>query len=484
MADPLQTRQPEVGFRPRVTRLIWIVGFVMVALIAALTALELAVLSQRALGGGPKAMAWAAGALFLLGAAWAVVMWGRGPLRSHPLATGLAVVLLTRLVDIALVNPPLASDFAVYYRLGTQISQVGPILDKVPTGYPTALAAVFAPFGAQTLYGQLLNCAMGLATAALVYDIAQRLWGPASARWSLWLFALAPTQILMTGVLASEPLYGLLLCLAIWLSIRLGARWILAAVAIGAVLAASNYVRPTSPALVPAFVAVFFIASYKPKVATLASVALVACFLVLLAPVAVWSEQTKGELSISPSNYGGWSLLVGTDSARTGQYNPDLVSQVGGTPGTPDFDRRAGQLAVERLRKNPGKLVPLAIQKFPIMWAADTYGVLYTIGIGSDSGHPSESKGLLVASQAAYLVLVTLCAIGLWALRSAVPPTVLLILLMVLALALVHTFLEIEPRYHSFVVPLLCIPAGYGATSVRSVRLPWNDRATPAVARF
>ena len=457
----------EVGLRARLTRLIWGAGLAMAIVVAVLSGVELAVLAQRAAFGGPKTIVWTMAAGLLLFAAWAAVKWNRGPLRTHPLASVLAVILITRLLDIVLVSAPLESDFLTYYNLGTQIAQTGPMLDRVPTGYPTALAVVFAPFGAQPVYGQLLNCAMALLTAALVYDIARRVWGADSARWATWLFALAPSQILMTGVLASEPAYGLLLTFAIWISVRLGPRRILAGLAIGAVLAASNYVRPTSPALVPAFAILLFLIA-RLRVATLASVAMVACFLVLLLPVAVWSEQTKGELSISPSNYGGWSLLVGTDSARTGQFNPDLASQVEGVLGTPEFDRRAGQLAVDRLRQNPAKFAPLAIEKFPIMWAADTYGVLYTLRIGSESDHPSESKGLLVVSEAGYLAIVAFAAYGLWTLRSAVPPTATLIVLLMLALAVVHTLLEIEPRYHSFMVPLFCILGGYGVSAFGS----------------
>ena len=458
----------EARLRARATRLIFGIGLAMAVAVAVLSGVELVVLAQRAAFGGPKTIVWTAAACLLLIAAWAAVKWNRGPLRTHPLATVLAVIIVTRLLDIALVSAPLESDFLTYYNLGAQIAQTGPLLDRVPTGYPTALAVVFAPFGAQPVYGQLLNCVMALVTAALLYDIALRIWGADSARWAAWLFALAPSQILMTGVLASEPAYGLLLTLAIWISVRLGPRRILAGLAIGAVLAASNYVRPTSPALVPAFVVLLFLVA-RFRVATLASVAMVGCFLVLLLPVAVWSDQTKGELSISPSNYGGWSLLVGTDSAHTGQFDPDLASQVEGVLGTPEFDRRAGQLAIDRLRKNPAKFVPLAIEKFPIMWAADTYGVLYTLGIGQDSDHPSESKGLLVVSGAGYLAIVAFAAYGLWAMRSAVPPTATLILLLMLALAVVHTFLEIEPRYHSFMVPLFCILGGYGVSAFGSV---------------
>jgi 4-amino-4-deoxy-L-arabinose transferase-like glycosyltransferase len=336
------------------------------------------------------------------------------------------------------------------------------------------LGAIYALLGAHPIYAQLLNCGIAVATAALVYDTTRRLWDDSTARWALWLFALAPAQILMTGVLATEAPYGLVLMFALWLAVRLDSGRLAYALAIGALLAISNYVRATSTALIPAVAALPFVAAIRLRAATAWAAVLVVTFLIVLIPVAVWNEQKQGELSISPSNYGGWSLLTGTDPKNNGQYDADLIAVVGGTPGTAAFDQRAGQLAIERLRAKPAQFIGLAIKKFPFMWAMDDYGVSYTFGT-EDPTNPDASAALLLVSQAAYLAIVGLALLGLWRIRSDMQPVVVASLLILATLVVVHSFLEIEPRYHSYVVPIFCILAGPGAASLRVPRR-WTRR--------
>jgi hypothetical protein len=419
-------------------------------------------------------IAWVGCSVAIAAVLWGVVIWNRGPLRTHPLATGLVVVLIARLIDVAVTPAPLVSDFLRYNDLAVQISQHGPDFAPVPTGYPMVLGAIYALLGAHPIYAQLLNCGIAVATAALVYDTTRRLWDGSAARWALWLFALAPAQILMTGVLATEAPYGLVLMFALWLAVRLGSGRLASAVAIGALLAVSNYVRATSTALIPAVAALPFVAAIRLRAATAWAAVLVVTFLIVLIPVAVWNEQQQGQLSISPSNYGGWSLLTGTDPKNNGQYDADLIAIVGGTPGTAAFDQRAGQLAIERLRAKPAQFIGLAIKKFPFMWAMDDYGVSYTFGT-EDPTNPDASAALLLLSQAAYLAIVGLALLGLWRIRSGMQPVVVASLLILATLVVVHSFLEIEPRYHAYVAPIFCILAGPGAASLRVPRR-WTRR--------
>jgi hypothetical protein len=451
-------------------RAIWALGMLLLAAIVAWSAFELYRFASQALTGlDTHRIAWLGGSIAVAAAMWGAVVWNRGPLRTHPLATGLVVTMVARLIDVALVPAPLTSDFLRYHELAVQISQHGPTLAAVPSGYPMVLGAIYAVLGAQPVYAQLLNCLIAVATAALVYDMAQRLWDGRAARWALWLFALAPAQILMTGVLATEAPYGLVLMFALWLAVRLGSGRLSAALAIGALLAISDYVRATSTALVPALAALPFVASIRLRASAVWAAALMFAFLVVLVPVVIWNEQQRGELSISPSNYGGWSLLVGTDPANNGEYNAELIGLVGGTPGTPEFDRRAGQMAIERLRANPLGFVQLTFKKFPRMWAIDDYGVFYTLGT-SNPPNPDASAALLLLSQAAYLAIVALALGGLWRVRSALSPAVVAMVLLLATLVVVHSFLEIEPRYHAYVVPFFCVLAGPGAAALQVPR--------------
>lgn len=463
------------------TKLIVGAGILLLTAITIFAIVELARDTRASLlDGGLRGLVWAIGSVAIALALWLVVLSGRGPLRTHPLASGIVFVAASRLVDVALVAAPLQSDFKGYHDLAVQISQQGPIFADIPAGYPMVLGAIYAVFGAQPLYAQLLNCVIAVATAALLFDVTRRLWGGRAGIWALWLFALAPSQILMTGVLATEAPYALLVLLAIWIAVRLGSRRLAIALAIAGVLGASNYVRATTPVLIPAFAALPFFSTARLRIAVACAGLLVLGFLVVQTPLVIYNEQTKGELSISPVTCGpGWSLLVGTDPDHTGEYNSALIEVVGGSC-SPEFDRRAGQIAVERLKAQPLRFARLAIQKFPHMWALESYGYFYTFGTspGSDK---DAGRALLLLSQATYVAIVGLAALGLWRVRSAVPPVVVTILLALVALVAVHTFLEVTPRYHAYFVPLFCMLAAPGAATLRLPHLP-GARRIPATA--
>ncbi len=411
-------------------------------------------------------------------ALWAVALSNRGPLRTHPLASALVFVAASRLITVALVPAPLQSDFLSYHNLGVEISQHGPMLSSIPTGYPMALGVVYALFGPQVVVAQLLNCAIAVAIATLVFDITQRLWDRRAAVWAIWLFALAPSQILMTSVLGSEAPYCLLLMLSFWLAVRFGWRRLAVAVAIAGLLGASNYVRVTTPAIIPAFALVPFLGAVPFQRAAFWAALLVGGFLVMQAPVIVWNEQTKGELSIPPSDFGGWSLLVGTDPAHGGSYDADLLKVVGVPNTSPDFDKRALQIAIDRLRAHPIQFVALAVRKFPRMWGLENYGEYYTFGT-SPGSNQDVGQGLLAVSQVTYLAITALAAVGLWLMRRSPPVVVLAIVVAVASVAAVHTFLEIEPRYHAYFVPLFCVLAGPAGAALRLPRLRGARGAAP-----
>ena len=473
MTDETATTNPQRGRLVSATiRAVWVLGMLLVGAFAVLSVYSLGVYAKEVVGGiSATRVAWVGVALLVAAAVWALVIWNRGPFRTHPLVVGLLAIVVTRLLDVSLIGAPLVSDFANYHQLAIQITQHGLILAPVPTGYPTALAAVYYVFGSNPVNGQFLNCVIALLTGTMLFDVARKVFGDRAGAWALWLFALAPSQILMTGVLGSEAPYGLLLMAAIWISVRLGSRPLLAAICIGCLLAASQYVRATTPVLIPAFMLIPFLApAAKLRPAAIAAGVIVAAFLICLLPVVAWNEQTRNELSIAPSYYGGWSLFVGTDPARSGEFNSNLFAEVPGTPGTPEFDSNAQALAIKRLESKPIQFVELAIRKFRLMWGPDNYGVSWSVGTSQPS-NKDESVTFLLFSQAAYVGILGLAVLGLWQIRRAPPTTVVVVIVMIAALAVAHSFVEIQPRYHAFVVPMLCIIAGAGGAALRFPRL-------------
>ena len=131
--------------------------------------------------------------------------------------------------------------------------------------------------------------------------------------------------------------------------------------------------------------------------------------------------------------------------------------------GSPDFDRRALALAMAKIRENPVGVAALMVRKVPGMWADESYGVKWVF-------HPKNPRALemtsattrrllTLASQAVYACLTVMAAVAV--LRRRQPDQALLLMILIfLAVAAVHLVVEIQPRYHAYLVPLMCVIAG------------------------
>jgi hypothetical protein len=86
-----------------------------------------------------------------------------------------------------------------------------------------------------------------------------------------------------------------------------------------------------------------------------------------------------------------------------------------------------------------------------------------------NQGRTTTRVGVLRCSLAGvtYAVVLGLALVGLLSERRRRHPVVLSLLLIVGGVAALHTFAEIQPRYHSYLVPLFCILAGQGVAVVR-----------------
>lgn len=462
-------RQPVGRLARLARRVVWALGLVFFAGVALAATVVLGyemLLAGRAAGIIPVAITLAA----VVGLT-ALGIIQPAPMRSHPLATGLAVLAVSRLVAVALIPSPVFSDFHTYHRLAIEFTALGPVWHDRPPGWPAVLGVGYAIFGPNPVVGELMCLSMAVVTGWLVYDIGLRTFGQRGAALALWLYAIAPAQVVYIVVLGSEALYATLLAAAVWAVVRFGWIGLLAGAAAGALLGAGQYVRAETPAFVAAFLAAAILQSGRPARLGRVAVALVISFVVVLAPVIAHNLETQGEVSVSTSHWQGWSLLVGTATGNEGGFDPELAKAVGGQPGSIEFDKRAMSLAVAHIRDDPLGVAFLAVRKVRRMWATDNYGVQWPFNPKAPAAAlmaPSVPPLLRVASQAAYAMVVLMAAVSLLRQRT-IGSTVLLILLIFLASAAAHTVLEVQPRYHAYLVPLMCVLAG-GCLPIRAGR--------------
>ncbi len=452
--------------RPRLAAVIWVAGSTLLCLITltALFGLPTAI-GQMWPGitvgsGAAWVAALVAAFVAVLAGLMMVVDWAARPGRSTwvILVNGLALVAVIRLVVIALVHPALVSDWLFYHHLAVAISTGGSWFSIVPTGYPIMLASLYAVLGPYPIIGEFLNLALALWTAAMLFVLARHRFGNGAAAAAVYLFAIVPSQVLMTTVLGTEVAYGAFIATAVAVAVVGGRRAAPWTAALGVVLALSQYVRSTSDILLPAFVAFLWLQHRSAATALRRSVLLVAVFLLVMIPAIVVNVAAGAGATVATSRYGGWSLLIGLNQQKIGHYNGPDIKLVGLTAGTVAWERRATRLALHRLVADPSATAQLVVRKFPLFWGADDYGALW---VALPPGNVAQPMGRteIMASQIGYAAVLVLALLGLLRWRGRRGPTELLIVLLIGTVAVLHSFVEIQTRYHSYLVPLLCVLA-------------------------
>jgi hypothetical protein len=282
---------------------------------------------------------------------------------------------------------------------------------------------------------------------------------------------MSPGPAAFSALLASEPLHTALFVAAFGLAlVALDRGWV-AWLGVGTLLGLSQYVRPAGLVIVPAFVLLPFLLDLPRRRAAVAALSLLIAFGIVLAPSVAWQYQRYGRVSLSTSNFDGWSLLVGLNLNSLGQYNREDLALVNAPNASVEFRDRSYRLAIERLSQHPEWVGLLAAPKFGLMWGVSTYGATLTLD-PEPPGHGRARAALTALSQVGYTTLALLAAAWLWTRRHRRDGLGLLALLTLESVALAAVFLEVQPRYHAFFEPILCLFAGASVALLAD----WTDR--------
>jgi 4-amino-4-deoxy-L-arabinose transferase-like glycosyltransferase len=448
----------------RISALVWTVGLFVVGLIAIQASLALLLRLRQIAIHFPGDAGRSGLALTFLGvvasavAIYAVARLGR---RSNLTAfvVGMALLIGLRLVAILLIDAPQHNDPLFQNQLALGVLKGQCCFSHRPMGYPIALGVAYAAFGTHIAVAEILNLAFATATGALLYDLVRREWGAAPAAGALAIYAVMPSQILLTPVTLSETMYGFVLTATVWAALMPRARrWIAAATA-GILLGLSQYVRPTSMALLPALLLVPVLGGTGLRRILTYAALTIAVFVAVLLPVLEFNLRAHNDLSLSTSAYAGWSLYVGTNQKFDGQWNREDAARLAKFPGDSTWDRSevAGREGIKRIIDDPAGFAALVVRKFNVLWGNENYGPDYAIG-PTFNGRVKPSLRLL--SHVLYIGLLLLTLLALVTDRDRRPTTASVILVMVVTVVAVHVFVEVTGRYHAYVIPLLCALAG------------------------
>lgn len=412
---------------------------------------------------GLRGLAFTGGTL-VLALAGLVVAFRAGRSRRVEIVavgTGLALLVGLRLAFVAAVDAPLIADWLKYHQLALQVLDGGALVSDRPMGLPILMAAVYRVAGVDPRYVELVNAGAALATGLVVHHVARRAWGPRAGAVALVLYAIAPAQVLMTSLFSTETLYGLALVVVV--ALVAGAQP--ARALTGAfVLSVSQLMRTTSVALAPVtwFLAVRWRRPGQP--AAIAGLLAVAGLTLGLLPVLV-GTTLSGRPSMASSSHVWWTLYIGANQETGGKWNEADMGRVGGTAGTPESDRLARQLALERIGADPLGTAALYVRKVPTTWGDARYATRWVFLAMPDPDARTVGVAALLSS-IGWAATTTLAAAGAWLDRRRAARATVLVAAMVASMVLAHAVLEASARFHDPTVPILSVVAGVGLVRV------------------
>lgn len=407
----------------------------------------------------------------------AVARIGDGPVmrRRIAIAIGFGVLLAVRLAVAGRYDGVIDGEVKEYRELTAGVLDGDCCFGDRPMGYPMVLALATRLLGAGQLPVIALNLLFAVASGALVLSLSRRLYGARIGAVALFLYACWPAGALMVVTTLPHTAYELMVLLAAWSALATRPGWRGSALT-GLVLGLSQYLRPSTPILIPAYlVARLWPGTTVRRALTGTAIPIVAAFLVVLLPVVDHNLRTHGEASISTSSFGGQGMYVGTDQRSDGHWSEENYAEFLALPGVTAWAKsvEAGRLAQARIAADPVGFGLLALRKQAILWGTERYGVQYGIKRElADAPARPAATAPLVTSGLFYAVVMLGAAAGLLLLRRRPDGLLLLAVGMVVTLAVAHAFVEVRDRYHSYVV-LLLLPFAAIAITAALQRVGW-----------
>ena len=394
------------------------------------------------------------------------------------LVLGLLVLLAVRLTAVLLIEAPTSPDGSAYQKTALRMMGEGFFFWYRPTGYPFLLAAAYQALGERSLAYELLNLTFVMAGGWLLFDLAKRLAGRQAAIVALVAYAVMPGLLLLTPVRLTDTVYATLVIAVCWAGSRTSGSGMLWAVVAGLLVAASQYVRPTGPLLLAALLVAALASATTWRRWILSAAAMVLTFVIAMLPAFAHNLTAYGDLSPSTSSYGGWSLYMGTNQASNGGWNATDAAFIHALPGSLwEQSAQAGRLGMERIAVDPLGFAGLAVRKFAVMWGREDFVVQYGMDFRLVGGPQGIEAGVNLLAQFAWLgLLLSVAAALLMMRRQRSPhPIVLVAMCIVLAEAVLHLFVEVKPRYHAHLEPLLLLIAATAVARWATRGWSWKE---------
>ena len=401
-------------------------------------------------------------------------------------------------------------DVAVMLKNGTILTQSNnEYISLFPNtfGYSFILSLVLRIFGENPQVPLYFNAIISAGAAVISYYIGKLLFGRRIGLVVLLLSMFIPSQILYTSVNGSEALFTVVVYLAALLILYVQKKYnpesssvvniIILFFVSGALIAVSAAARPMGFILLIAVIITLLSTSEKVDSKILGKKPFAYIYMsrgwlkastvvlgYLLLTVLI-NTGIKGTIDKDISTAAGYSLLVGLDINHDGGYSEESMNYLYDTyrqTGDPNAANQAClNLAVQRFKQNPAGILKLFAKKISLLWADDQYGV-------TTNYVTLENQKLLTAqrvnqlntlskySNIYYIFLLFYSSVGvIMLLLKKERNNVYLIIIFFIGIFALHLFVEVQNRYHYYMLNSFAIFAASGIYMLKKDKKVENE---------
>lgn len=375
------------------------------------------------------------------------------------------------------------SDFQYYHEAALALSQGIPTVTK-NMGF-TLLLSLGYRFYPSILTGKIINAIASTLSILLVYRIGSKLINPKTGLIAAFLFIILPSEVIMVSVLGSEVVVTTIGLIIVFYLFRIDeSRFKYIALFLfiaGLFYGLAMTVRSSFLFYFPAIALYIFLIpslNIKQKFETF-SVLLVGITIGLSLIVLSYSYIAR-RISFEPLRaQDSFPFLSGTNVDSSGQWNQNDADLYFAWPNN-ERNTIARRVAFDRIISNPKMFLELIPKKFAILMGPNDYGSLWSLhaidwgegnlwGIraanGSDWRSVAPYKDLIIRisgllAQSTYILIwfFAFCAF-----KDQKNSLISLIALTVIIFTLIpHTVLEVQSRYHHYMMPLIVLLASSG----------------------
>mgnify|MGYP002640131370 CR=1 FL=1 len=403
---------------------------------------------------------------------------------------GLAFVL--RIVLVQLISTDFVSDFEDIHFVAVDIFSGNTLenLDEYPN-IPRAihlnmpaliLSFVYKLFGASTTTAKLFMIVLSVLTTLIVFFVGKEVANTKTGFVTAFLFAVLPSIVCYTGMLAGDHLFLPLMILAVLIFARMQKvhitnlfSLVFGYAILGAIVGLMDWFRPLGPIFLSALI-ISLLVYYARKWKTLKLAILISTLLItysLTSNLAITISKSLFQVNtISTSQKMGEYFLVGLNPNSHGKISLEDSTLIGKTHARFKDDNLGAQLYLAQLaisRLDQEQAINLFKDKFTLVWSS--HDALFDYSLIGSNDH--ELVNLLRDFETLLWLIVTIFILfnTVLSIRKKTHPAIFTMQLFILGFAILLIFMEVQNRYVIVIIPFSLLLAAIGMNQLFSRKI-------------